>query len=102
MLDDRTRDRRKLAAECLITAQEITDPNLRAVLLGMAQRWLDLANGDYDPTARDDLDVAVYRQVILAQLGQELQAQFALPHELPQQLIALLMQLDGKGQRRPH
>ena len=84
MLDDRTRDRRKLAAGCLIAAHEIADPNLRAVLLGMAQRWLDLANGDYDPTDPDDLDMAVYRQVILAKLGQELQAQFALPHELPQ------------------
>jgi hypothetical protein len=66
MPDDRTRDRRKLAAGCLIAAHEIADPNLRAVLLGMAQRWLDLANGDYDPANPDDLDLAVYRQVSLA------------------------------------
>jgi hypothetical protein len=47
----------------------------------MAQRWLDLAIGDYDPADPDDLDVAAYRQDTLAKLGQELQAQFALPHD---------------------
>jgi hypothetical protein len=40
---ERTRHYRDLAAQCVLIATESEDSNHRATLLGMAQRWLDLA-----------------------------------------------------------
>jgi hypothetical protein len=43
MSGDRSRERRQLAGERLIFAQQMTDWKIRASVLGMTQRWLDLA-----------------------------------------------------------
>ena len=40
---DRSRERRQLAAERLIFAKQMADWKIRASVLGMTQRWLDLA-----------------------------------------------------------
>jgi hypothetical protein len=93
MPDDRSRDRRVLAAQCLTAAHQSVDAALRAALLGMAQRWLDLANDEYDPAAPDALQAAITAQIIQVKLGQKLRAQFDLPRDLPQSMIALLTQL---------
>jgi hypothetical protein len=109
---DRSRVRRILAVQYLLGAHQSADPARRAVLLGMAQRWLDLANHEYGPADPNDFDAAINRQIIiLVKLGRELQSQFKLPSELPAQMTALLMQLEqvcvGRQQadqegRRPH
>jgi len=36
---------RRLAAESLLLAHETKDPSRRLVLVGMAQRWVELADG---------------------------------------------------------
>jgi hypothetical protein len=95
MQDDQARNRRKLATECLIAARQSTDPDLCAVFLGMAQKWLDPANGDFDPSHPDDLDRAIYRQIIRANLGRELQSRFGISRDLPQQMMTLLIRLDA-------
>jgi hypothetical protein len=66
-------------------------------LVGIAQRWLDLANQVYDPTDPNCLDRAAHQQVIRTELGRALQAEFKLGLEIPEPMMALLMQLDGKG-----
>ena len=46
MSDDRSRERRRLAAESLALAKDTSDTDVRAFLLAMAQKWLDLAEQD--------------------------------------------------------
>ena len=94
MPDDRSRDRRVLAAQCLMAAHQSADAALRAALLGMAQRWLDLANDEYNPVRPNDLDAAIYWQIIQIKLGRELQSLFKVSRELPVQMMALLTQLE--------
>jgi hypothetical protein len=93
MPDDRTRVRRTLAAECLAVAQQTSDLKLRASLLGMAQRWLALANAECNPAEPDCSDKTFYYFQIQAKIGQELQSHFEVPDQLPPQLAALLMQI---------
>jgi hypothetical protein len=40
---DRSHERRQFAAECLALAQRASDVNVRASLIDMAQKWLELA-----------------------------------------------------------
>ena len=88
MPDDPSHQRRELAAERLALAKQIPDPNIRASVLGMAQKWLDLAQ--LEPCHDDE---ALFR-AIQAKIGHELRAQYELPQGLPQRLVGLLMQLD--------
>jgi hypothetical protein len=44
-MPDRSDEFRKLATDCLAIARTMTDPGNRAILLAMAQKWFDLANG---------------------------------------------------------
>ena len=55
MSGDRSRERRQLAAERLIFAKQMTDWKIRASVLGMTQRWLDLS----EPPEPDALDKAL-------------------------------------------
>jgi hypothetical protein len=88
MSSDRSRARRQLAEECLALAQQIADTNLRASLVAMAQRWLDLS--EREPQKHDE---AIFR-ALRAKIGGELRAQYELPDELPHGIITLLMQLN--------
>jgi hypothetical protein len=94
---DRSRERRQLAAERLIFATQMTDWKFRASVLGMTQRWLDLA----DPPEPDALDKALRLRAVQTKIGKELRAQYELPQELPHGILTLLMQLnaeqDGKA-----
>jgi hypothetical protein len=92
MSGDRSRERRQLAAERLIFAKQMADWRTRASVLGMAQRWLDLAEFHDD----DALDKALRLRAIQTKIGQELRAQYELPKELPHQLLTLLMQLNAQ------
>jgi hypothetical protein len=40
---DRSRERRRMAAECLAVAKQTSDSGIRVSFVEMAQRWLDLA-----------------------------------------------------------
>jgi hypothetical protein len=97
MPDDRAGARRKLAAECLAVAQRTSDLKLHASLLGMAQRWLDLANAGFNPAEPDASDKALYNLAIQAKIGQGLQSHFELPRQLPHQISALLMQIHANS-----
>jgi hypothetical protein len=44
-MPDRSDEFGRMAADCIAIARTITDPGNRAVLLTMAQKWFDLANG---------------------------------------------------------
>jgi hypothetical protein len=47
MPDDPSRKRRELAAQCLAFAEQTSDLNVRAKLVAMAQKWLDLASDEF-------------------------------------------------------
>ena len=98
MSADRSRERRRLAAEFMATAQLITDSKIRASILALAQKWLDLAERGL---SQQEADRAVCLRDIQTKIGQELRAQYELPEELPHPLLTLLMQLNaqegGKG-----
>jgi hypothetical protein len=89
MSGDRSRERRQLAVDRLIFAQQMADWTIRARVLGMTQRWLDLAELR-EPYA---LDKALRLQAIQRNIGGELRAQFDLPQEIPHRILTLLMQI---------
>jgi hypothetical protein len=87
MSGDRSRERRRLAAERLIFAKQMEDWRIRASVLGMTQRWLELAQSR-EPIA---LDKALRLQAIQTNIGRALRAQFDLPREMPHQILTLLI-----------
>ena len=92
MSSDRSHERRQLAAERLVFAQQMTDWRDRASVLGMTQRWLELA----ESSNHGALDEALRLQAIQTEIGSRLRAHYQLPCDLPHQLLTLLMQLNGK------
>jgi hypothetical protein len=91
MWADRSREQRRLAIEFMATARSITDSNIRASILALAQKWLDLAQrGSVQPEA---LDRAACLRDIQTKIGQQLRANYDLPQKLLDQMLALLMQL---------
>ena len=97
MWADRSREQseqRRLAAEFMATARLITDSNIRASILALAKKWLDLAKrGSGQPEA---LDRAACLPDLQTKIGQQLRANYDLPQELPHQLLTLLMQLNAQ------
>jgi hypothetical protein len=94
MSDDRSRERRRLAAECLALAKDTSDTDVRAFLLAMAQKWLDMAEQD----EHDNWDKVIRLRAIQTEIGRALRANYGLPREVPHRILALLMQLnDGNG-----
>ena len=93
MSGDRSRERRRLAAECLAAAKQTSDARSRASLLEMAQRWLDLA----ELCEHDGLNQALRLRAPQAAIGNELQVHYELPQQLPHQMLTLLMQLAGQN-----
>jgi hypothetical protein len=90
MSSDRSYERRQRAAETF--AKQMADWRIRASVLGMTQRWLDLA----EPGGQDFSDRASRLLAIQMHIGKELPAHYPLPRDQPHQLFTLLMQLDGK------
>jgi hypothetical protein len=70
----------------------MTDWRIRAAVLGMTQRWLDLAQ----PCDQDAVDEALRLQAIQTDIGSRLRAHYQLQCDLSHQLLRLLMQLNGK------
>jgi hypothetical protein len=95
MSGDRSRERRRLAAERLIFAKQMDDWRIRAAVLGMTQRWLDLAQ-PREPVA---FDKALRLRAIQTNIGRALRAQFDLPREMPYRILTLLIQIDAPQDR---
>jgi hypothetical protein len=81
----RSYERRRLAAQCVVLAQQASDPKDRIFLLEIAQKWFRLAELEWET---DRL------RAVQAEIGEALRAQYDLPAELPDQLVTLLMRLD--------
>jgi hypothetical protein len=96
MYDDRSRERKQLAAKRLIFAKQMADWKIRASVLGMTQRWLDLAERREEP---DAWDKALRLRAIQTRIGRELRAQYQLPQELPHGILTLLIQISGPQDR---
>jgi hypothetical protein len=93
MSSDRSRARRRLAAECLAAAKQTSDAPGRASLLEMAQQWLDLA----ERSEHDAWNTNLRLRALQAAIGEELRAHYELPRELPHRILTLLMQLNGQN-----
>jgi hypothetical protein len=55
-MPDHSDEFRRTAANCISVARTITDPGRRVIVLTMAQRWYDLANGpaiNFDSLVRE-------------------------------------------------
>jgi hypothetical protein len=55
MPSDPLSDRREFAGECLALAKQTQDLKIRASLLDMAQKWLELASERPDPHRYDSV-----------------------------------------------
>jgi hypothetical protein len=69
MSGDRSRERRRLAAECLELAKRTSDVRARASLVEMAQRWLELA----ELCEHDAWNHTLRLRALQAAIGKELQ-----------------------------
>ena len=92
MSGDRSRERRRLAAECLEVAKRTSDAGVRASLVEMAQRWLDLA----ELCEHDAWNQKLRLRALQAAIGKELRVHYELAQQLPHGILALLMQLNDK------
>ena len=93
MSGDRSRERRRMAAQCLAMARQASDSGVRASLVEMAQKWLDLA----ERSEHDEWNEALRLRALEAAIGQELRALYKLPYDLPHRLFTLLMQLNARS-----
>ena len=92
MSSDRSRARRRLAAE-LAAAKQTSDAPGRASLLEMAQQWLELAERSEHEAWNTNLRLRALQTAI----GEELRPHYEPPQELPHRILTLLMQLNGQN-----
>jgi hypothetical protein len=90
MAGDRSRELRRLAAECLTLARHTSDARVRAALLEIAQKRLDLAElGEHDAWNQ-----TLRLRALQVAIGKELHTLYVVPQALPHRLLTLLMQLN--------
>jgi hypothetical protein len=94
---DRVREQRRLAAEFMATAKLITDSKIRASILALARKWLDLA--ERGSSQQEALDRAACLRDIQTTIGQELRATYDLPQEISHRMGTLLVQLNDQPDR---
>jgi len=82
-----------MAVECLAVARQTSDSGVRASLVEMAQKWLDLA----ERSEYDGWNESLRLRALEAAIGQELRALYELPYNLPHRLLTLLMQLNARS-----
>jgi hypothetical protein len=92
MAGDRSRERRRLASECLALARQTADSRGRISLLDMAQKWIDLAELSEHNVWNDALRL----RAVQAAIGRGLRNQYHASPDLPHSMLALLMQLNTK------
>ena len=93
MAGDRSRELRRLVPECLTLARQTSDLQVRASLLEMAQKRIDLA----ELSEHDAWNEALRLRALQAAIGENLRAQYELPPELPHCMLTLLMQLNRQN-----
>ena len=93
---DWSRKRRERAAVYLVMAEQETDERVRAVLLGIAQRWLDTSTEPPEAAAHDVWDKSYYQFLITSQVGRGLRAYFEVPRSLRRKFSTLLAKLDER------
>jgi hypothetical protein len=94
MPEDRSRERRRLAAECLAAAQATSEPTERAALLAMAQKWLGLANADTGVGRGEAWEKTFYHRVMQAEIGRSIKRELRPSRQMPHRLFTLLLQLE--------
>jgi len=72
-------------------ARQNSDSGVRASLLEMAQKWLDVA----ERYEHDRWNETLRLRALQAAIGQELRAQYELPQDLTHRILTLLMQLNA-------
>ena len=72
-------------------ARQARDASIRALLVDMAWKWIDLAEFD----EWDNWERTLSLRAIQTKLGKALRAQYKLPEELPRRIRTLLMQIDA-------
>jgi hypothetical protein len=72
-------------------AKRASDTNIRACLVEMAWKWLDLAELD----EWNNWEKAWRVCAIQTNIGRKLRSQFELPQEMPPPILALLVQIDA-------
>src|SRR5712691_4496858 len=93
MAGDRSRELRRLASDCLTLARQTSDLGVRASLLEMAQKRIDLA----ELSEHDAWNEALRLRALQAAIGEKLRVQYELPRELPHCILTLLMQLNRQN-----
>jgi hypothetical protein len=78
-------------------ARQARDASIRALLVDMAWKWIDLAEFD----EWDNWERTLSLRAIQTKLGKALRAQYKLPEELPHRMLTLLMQIDASQDREP-
>jgi hypothetical protein len=72
-------------------AKQASNANIRALLVEMAWKWLDLAELD----EWNNWEKAWRVRAIQMKIGRELGAQLDVPQEMPDRILALLMRIDA-------
>lgn len=93
MAGDRSRELRRLAAEWLTLARQTSDLPVRASLLEMAQKRIELAELSEHGTWNEVLRL----RAIQAAIGEQLRVEYELSRELPHRILTLLMQLNERN-----
>jgi hypothetical protein len=83
-----------MAAECLAVAKQTSDARIRASMVEMAQKWLDLA----ELSEHDGWNESLRLRALEAAIGQELRALYELPQNMPHGLLTLLMQINAESE----
>jgi hypothetical protein len=79
-----------MAAECLVVAKQTSDLRVRASLLELAQKWVDLAELSEHAGPSEGPGLGACE----AAIGAELRTLYKPPRSLPPRLFALLIQLN--------
>jgi hypothetical protein len=95
-VDDRSQQWGRLGSQWLGLAQRTSDPKARASLLAVSHGCLDLA----ERSERDARGQLLRRRAIQAAIGQELRDFYSLPSDVPQRVLALLVQMNAENTKQ--
>jgi hypothetical protein len=88
---DTFREQRQFAVDLMATARLITDPRIRATIVALADKWLNIAAGPDFSSRKEHL------LALQAEIGQELRNAYSVPGELSSRFLVLLAQINDQG-----
>lgn len=65
---------------------------VRAFLIGMAEKWIELA----ELSENDGWNAGLRARALQAAIGRDLKAHYEVPQQLPHRLFTLLMQINAQ------